>query len=293
MRNKQIKYVIDSRYFDGSCVTSMSDGVHSDYGGETLNELKAKESNPFLIAITENAMHKRVRIYEKSLCDPFRETTEEDYYDSMDVLPPIRLKGQSFFVGEPYYGTLYMFCFTIHNRYFKGLRSVHTPQAELKRQMNEHYHHITFRGKIFKEKTSNIADKEKREMFFIPYFFVDRDGEKRFICNMVAKQNDTEDIRNARRNMAKNLLSLRRHHFLYFSGCNTYDDMKKFLDEIEKKDYTLLAKSVFFQFPINRESVSFMGSIKETGESFFYRIYDRELFLLLLHRLRRIKRETI
>ena len=31
-----MRYIIDSRYFDGTCLTSMSDDMHSDYGGETL-----------------------------------------------------------------------------------------------------------------------------------------------------------------------------------------------------------------------------------------------------------------
>ncbi len=29
----RLKYVIDSRYFDGTCLTSMSDGFRNDYGG--------------------------------------------------------------------------------------------------------------------------------------------------------------------------------------------------------------------------------------------------------------------
>ena len=33
------------------------------------------------------------------------------------------------------------------------------------------------------------------------------------------------------------------------------------------------------------------GTVKETGENFFYRIYDRELFLHVMHRLRAVKRE--
>ncbi len=293
MKNRQIKFIIDSRYFRGSCITSMSDGVHSDYGGETLKELKVKENNPFLIAVSENGIYKRIRIYEKSLCDPFRETTEEDYYDSMDVLPPIRLKEQSFFVGEPYYGNLYMLCFTVHHRYFKGLRAVNTSYAELKRQMDKHYQRITFKGKIIKEKAASIVDKEKQEMLFVPYSFIHTDNKKRFICNIVAKRYDTQDIRKTRKDTAKILLSLRRHHFLYFSAYEKHDDMKKFLDEIEKKEHTLLTKDSFFQFPINHESVSFTGSIEETGESFFYRIYDRGLSLLLLHKLRRVKRKRI
>ena len=33
-----MKYIIDSRYFDGASLTSMSDNLHSDYGRETLDE---------------------------------------------------------------------------------------------------------------------------------------------------------------------------------------------------------------------------------------------------------------
>ena len=64
------------------------------------------------------------------------------------------------------------------------------------------------------------------------------------------------------------------------------------MDYMEKNDYTLLSAGTFFQYPINRESVTFTGKIKETGKRFLYRIYDREIFLHLLKRLRGVKRET-
>lgn len=291
MKNEQIKFIVDSRFFRGTLITSMYDGIHSDYGGETLEELKISENNPFLIAVSDNTINKMIRIYEKSLCGSFSEISEEDYYDSMDVLPPIRLKRNSFFVGEPYYGSLYPFRFTTCGRYFKGLRSVRTPQAELERQMNEHYRNITFKSKITKELPSTITDKTKRETFISPYSFVHRDGKERFICNLISEQNDAVNTRRARKDMATILLSLRRHHFLYFSGSDKFDDMEKFMDMIEKKKYTLLANSNFIQYPVNRESVTFTGSIKETGETFFYRIYDRELFQHLLYKLRNVKRE--
>lgn len=117
MKKEHLKFVIDSRCFRGSCVTSMSDGIHCDYYGSTLEELKKQENNPFLVAVTRNAIHKRSRIHDKSLCRPFREITEENYYNCMNELPPVRLKHHSFFFGEPYHGSLYMFCFTIGKRF--------------------------------------------------------------------------------------------------------------------------------------------------------------------------------
>lgn len=89
--------------------------------------------------------------------------------------------------------------------------------------------------------------------------------------------------------MTNILLSLRKHHFLYFSGYGRHDDMETLLDEVEEKRYTIITSGCLFQFPPCRDSVSFTGSVKETGENFFYRIYDRELFLHIMHRLRAVK----
>ena len=36
-----MKYVVDASEFKGYVITSMSDDIHSDYGGETLGDLNA------------------------------------------------------------------------------------------------------------------------------------------------------------------------------------------------------------------------------------------------------------
>ena len=127
-------------------------------------------------------------------------------------------------------------------------------------------------------------------MYKRQYLFLDINGEKKFICNLM-RGTDESSGRDVRLETAKILRSLRRHHFLYFSGYEGNDDMDKFLGEVMKKKHTLLANGNFLQYPVNRESVSFTGTVRETGEPFFFRIYDRELFLHLLYVLRGIKRE--
>lgn len=291
MRNEQLKYVIDSRFFRRYCLTSLSDGTHSDYGGEALEELRVSEHNPYLISVSGKELDKRLRIYEKSLCGSFHEITEETYYDSMNVLPPIRLTGCYFFVGEPYSGNLYPFCFNVGGRYFKGLYSARAPKEELEKIIDRHYLLVTFKGKVIKGATQVIADKKTGNTLITPYSFLNAEDNERFICNRVTKQDDAEDIHRARKEMAGILLSLRKHHFRYFSDNNGEDDIEKFLDEVSHKKQTLLANGKFFQYPINCESVSFTGSIKETEDTFFYRIYDRELFQHLLYKLRNVKRE--
>lgn len=292
MESKDLKFVIDPRCFDGCCVTSMSDGVHNDYGdSETLEELRTRENNPFLIAVPGNTIRKMTRIHERGLCAPFREITEDEYYDKLDIPPPVRHTRHFFFIGEPYSGNIYPFCFNMGGRCFTGLRSVRTPRKELERQMAVHYADITFRPTIRKEKSSVIYSG-KTEILITPYLFINRSGEERFICNVCSNPKDKRNTELARKYMAGILRSLRKHHFLYFSDYDEKDDMDLFLDRVKKKKYTLLAQGTFFQYPTNRESVSFTGYVKETGEKFFYRIYDKDLFLYLMCRLRSVKRET-
>ena len=41
--NDQSRYIVDSRYFDGTCLTFMTDGFRSDFGGETLEEMRVEK----------------------------------------------------------------------------------------------------------------------------------------------------------------------------------------------------------------------------------------------------------
>lgn len=293
MKGTKQKIVIDPYRFNGNCLTSMADGIHCDYTHKTLEELRTGENNPSLVAVPENIAEKMFRIHLKSLCLPFREITERQYYENMEMLPPVRHTRNFFFIGEPHFRDLYRFCFHADGRYFTGLRSVTTPRKELERQMDRHFRKLTFKGSVTKEQAGILTDKENRTFLLIPYFFTDMDGQKKFICNLVTVPDEKPDIRCVRKNMAEILLSLRRHHFLYFSEHKERDDMEDFLEEVRTESHTLLANGNFFQYPMNRESVSFTGMVKETGEPFFFRIYDRDVFLHLLYALRSIKREKV
>ena len=281
----RLKYVIDSRYFDGTCLTSMSDGFHNDYGGETIEELRIRENNPYLKAVTPSDMDKKLRLYNQSLSEPFKEITEEDYYDRLDVLPPLRMRQNSFFVGEPYYENMYSFCFTRQGRYFKGLRSVLTSQSELDSQIDRHMEIINRKAVISKEETSKTVTTGTR---LIPYYFSLDGKQPVFICNLVIQS----DSRQARTDMANTLKSLRRNHYQFYKGKGHYETPDELIDHVSGKKLTLVSDGHFFQYPPDRESVTFIGHIKETSEEFLFRIYDREYFLYLLKRLRTVKKES-
>ncbi len=263
----RLKYVVDSRYFDGTCLTSMSDGFRNDYGGETIEELRTRENNPFLKVISATELDKMLRLYHQSLSEPFREITEEDYYDLLDVLPPLRMRQNSFFVGEPYYGSMYSFCFTREGRYFKGLRSIQTPQSELDRQIDRHMGVISRKAIISKE-----GKDGKNGKGIIPYYFSLDGKQPLFICNLVIQSDSVQ----ARADMATILKSLRKNNYLLYKGKGKYETPDELIDHVSGKKLTLVSDGHFFQYPPGRESATFIGHIKETSEEFLFRIYDRE-----------------
>ena len=281
----RLRYVIDSRYFDGTCLTSMSDGIHNDYGGETIEELRIRENNPFLITVTRNRIYKMLRIFRDGLEEPFREITEEDFYYFMDILPPLHFRGNSFFVGEPHHVNIYPFCFERNGRYFQGLRSIKTPKDELDRQIDRFIK--TINRKVTILKANPIPDKTDG-IKLIPYH-LSVDGEQPvFICNLVLQP----DSMQARTDMANTLKSLRNNHYLFYKGKGRYETPDGLINHVCRKKLTLVSDGHFFQYPPNRESVTFIGHIKETSEEFLFRIYDREYFLYLLKKLRSVKKES-
>lgn len=132
-----MKYVIDpSVLFDGSVITSMSDGIHSDYGGETIEQLREQHNNYALQVVNEETVKKLYLDYEDRLHNgPVEEIDEETYYDSLDCLPPARNMTNMFFVGEPYYGNIFPFCFKADGRYFRCRKKLDTPREQLEKEI--------------------------------------------------------------------------------------------------------------------------------------------------------------
>lgn len=281
----RLRYVIDSRYYNGTCLTCMTDGVQSDHGGETLEELRTQENNPYLTVVTSKRIDKMNRLYLQSLCAPFKEITEGEYYDLLHVGRPLRMKQDSFFAGDYNYNSVYIFCFTRESRYFKGMRPAYTPQIQLDNEIDMYMTIINRKAVISKEETSKTVTTGTR---FIPYYFSVDGKQPVFICNLVIQS----DSRQARTDMANTLKSLRRNHYQFYKGKGHYATPDELIDHVSGKKLTLVSDGHFFQYPPGRESATFIGHIKETSEEFLFRIYDREYFLYLLKRLRTVKKES-
>lgn len=286
-----MRYVIDSRYFDGSCLTSMHDGEHNDYGGETLQELRDRERNPFLVAVSPEKILFLARRYNRMLCTPFREITHEDYYFLFECVPPARMGRDWFFVGEAYYGDLYPFCFTRDGRYFKGERPLYLKTEVIWSMIDEHMETVNFHpGLIHGESYVESNRWYNRSITVTPYYFL-RDGKRMFISNLVSDTGKAADDGRNRREMAERLLDLRRNHYEYCTFYSHVKDLFGFFDWVRKNRYTLEIQGALLYVDPERQYVDFMGNVCEYSAAFHYRIYSRSILESLIGQLRTVKRD--
>ena len=285
--DSRTRFIADSRCFSGVCLTVMSDGLHSDSSGETLEELRIRKDNPYITARAPPDGKADAPLPAGTVA-PFEEITKKEYLERLNVLPPIREAEDSFFLSEPYYGELAEFCFTRENRFFKGIRSVCTPQAILDKEVDRHMELIRRKAFLLKGKDTPVGDNDTDLWHMTPYSFSVDGKAPVFLCNLVYR----DDRRQARTDMAHTLKSLRNSHYRYCWGKGTYETPDCLMDRAFQESITIISGGCFFQDPTNRESATFFGQVKETGEEFLFRIYDRDYFLYLLKRLRTVKREN-
>ena len=285
-----MKYIIDSRYFDGACLTSMSDDTRSDYGGETLEELRRREKNPYLIAVSPDRMVLLAKRYSRALCRPFREITEERYYDLFECVPPARMGRGWFFVGEPYYGNLHSLCFRSGGRFFTAERSLRLTDGEISGQIRGHTEKLYRHPKIVKgEPFRQYVGWYNTNVAYVPYSLV-MDGKKLFLRNLATRTGSAVDDRRNRDETAVLLRSLRANHYEYCTFYSVKKDIFEFFDWLHENKYTLEIQGGLFDFADERSHVDFHGNVCEYSAAFWYRIYSRELFSHIIDQLRTVKR---
>ena len=285
-----MKYILDSRYFDGACLTSMSDDTRSDYSGKTLEELRQEEKNPHLAAVSPDRMALLVKRYSRALSRPFREITEERYHDLFECLPPARMGRDWFFVGEPYYGNLYPLCFRSGGRFFMAERSVRLTDREISGQIRGHMEKLYRHPKIVKgEPFRQYMRWYNTNVAYVPYSFV-MDGKKLLLRNLATRTGSAVDDRRNRGEMAALLRNLRANHYEYCTFHSVKKDILEFFDWLRQNKYTLEIQGGLFDFADDRSHVDFHGNVCEYSAVFLYRIYSRELFSHIIDQLRTVKR---
>lgn len=288
-----MKYIVDSRYFDGTCLTSMSDNRHSDYGGETLEELRIRKRNPHLIAVTLKRVNLLVKRYQNALQMPFKEITEERYWDLFDCLPPARMGNAFFFVGEPYYGNLYPFCFKAEGRFFTARRNIHLTNEEIYRQIREHMEIVNLRPAIVKGTPFRRASGWYGEVVTYMPYMVEHSGKQYFLQNLTTMTGNRHDDLGKRRELAALLRNLRKNHYQYCTFYSEKSDIFEFFDWIRNSNYTLEVHGELLNFNREEGFVDFCGNVIEYSAAFRFRIYSRELLKHIIYQLRTVKRKHL
>lgn len=291
------RYVVDPSCFNGTCVTSMRDGIRSDYfPHRTLRELRIENDNSNLISITPKRMNFLMRRYIKTLQLPFKEITEERFDDYMNCVPPKRFTRNSFFVGECCYADLYTFCFKLDDKYYCGLRSIKTSDNDLLRQIRDFDKHISFKAKLIKgDRIYGNQSHSHIKGFSAPYVFDGRDSCSHLIWNLFSETGNLLSDKMSRFNMARKLLNLRGHNYEYITILSEYDSIFDLFEHIQKSNDTIEIENTLFRISSNRDYVDFVGVIKSYSTikrpiCFHYRIYDREIFQHIINLLRTVKR---
>ena len=285
--------VIDSRYFDSVIITSMRDDVHSDYGGETLEELRDRYDNPFLITVTPDRIAFMLKRYDKALCQPFEEITPERYYDLMECVPPKRLRRNRFFVGEAYSGNMYDLCFKLGGKYFKALRDIRLSDEVIDAEINAFAKKLKQRPRLIKGEAVRTPNGwHNRKVLQTPYYF--QIGKRKlFLSSLTSDTGHAFDERRYRREMAGLLLNLRKNRYDYCTFYSHKPDIFEFFKWLRENHYTLEVQGSLFSIDPERNYVDFHGNVCEYSAAFHYRIYSKELFENIINQLRRVKRHTV
>lgn len=134
-------YIIDPKSYKGNIENTMDkspDGefVHYMEKPTTFEQYKAIKGNENLVALEwEEFRDKYHQPYLNSLQEDFVHTTEEDFQEALECLPPAIWardgNREFFFAGEAFTGDLHYCYVRLGNIYYKALRSRRTTKEDI------------------------------------------------------------------------------------------------------------------------------------------------------------------
>ncbi len=147
----KVLYIVNKDFskFKGNVINTMpfvekeakngKDILNSTYvhytDGKTFEQYN-REHGGELVALTWDEFNTQFYSpYLNSMCEPFTETTEEQFFYGLECLPPKRWKTEGnkevFFMGECYTADLYRAFVRIGDKYYTALRRISTPFEHL------------------------------------------------------------------------------------------------------------------------------------------------------------------
>lgn len=75
--------------------------------------------------------------WERNLCGDWKEITEQEYDDALNILPPRKWYDGGFFCSEAFSGTLHSFYQKLNGKCYTSLQSIYTDRNEIIRSLME------------------------------------------------------------------------------------------------------------------------------------------------------------
>lgn len=119
-------YLINPKEFKGHALAILTDGK-SPWSNKTKEDYE-KEYNAELIELDWDSLYEQyIEPHHKSLQQPFKEITEEEWHEMLNVLPPMRwtkhTDGSFFFISEAYTADLHSCYVSKGGKYYTAVRS--------------------------------------------------------------------------------------------------------------------------------------------------------------------------
>jgi len=141
-------YIINPEKYNGNVLNTMpsveaekinSTNVH--YMGKTSFEQYNKENGGNLLALKfDDYFYKFRKPYENDLQGDFQEITEEQFFEGLECLPPVRWnrkKGfEYFYISEATTGSLHDLYVRKCKKYYSALRCINLPNEKIEKQIN-------------------------------------------------------------------------------------------------------------------------------------------------------------
>lgn len=119
------EWVIEQDGYKGSAYCLMNG--RDPYNGKTKAEYEAEGKR----VVSMEEFNEEFDKYELSLCGKWKEITEDEYEDMLDVLPPLYWKNGGFFMEEAYTGRVHGFYQKWLGKYYTSLQRITTPREQI------------------------------------------------------------------------------------------------------------------------------------------------------------------
>lgn len=127
-------WIVNAAHFDGYAKTSFAEGSACPYTGKTAEQFAAEGYD----VLNDEQFDELLERYQTGLCGRWKEVTEEEYNEQLNVLPPIGWNGSGFWMSEYTYGDVTAYYQRFGGRYYTSLQRINTSRKEILASLDEY-----------------------------------------------------------------------------------------------------------------------------------------------------------